>query len=140
MFFNIRASFMQLLAIVFGLYAVLLGLAPFAAINLPARLILDISDWPLDSLSTQLDKDVMWLSAIVAGLLAAVAIIFWGIVAPAIRKGDRSVIRTTIWAMVVWYIIDGAGSIVAGVGSNVIFNTVYLILILTPLIGVSKKP
>ena len=72
-------------------------------------------------------------------MLAAVAIFLGGIVAPAIRKGNRPVVRTTIVAMLVWYIIDGVGSIVSGVGSNVIFNSIYLALVLIPLVGVKKS-
>ncbi|TPW09564.1 MAG: hypothetical protein FD130_2480 [Halothiobacillaceae bacterium] len=43
--------------------------------------------------------------------------------------------------MMVWYIIDSAGSIAAGVLSNVVFNSIYLILVLAPLVcikGTSK--
>jgi len=80
----------------------------------------------------------MWLSAIGAGLLGAISIFLGGIVVPAIKEGNRPVIRTTIIAMTVWYIIDGIGSIAAGVTSNVFFNSLYLALVLIPLIGIDK--
>ncbi len=80
----------------------------------------------------------MWLSAIGAGLLGAVSVFLGGIVVPVIKEGNRPVVRTTIIAMMVWYIIDGIGSIAAGVSSNVLFNSVYLVLVLVPLLGTSK--
>lgn len=131
---NMRATFLRVVSAIFFLYAMLWGLAPFTDINLPARLILDVSDWPIDSLSSQLDRNTVWLSSIGAGLLAAVSVILYGIVVPAIREGNQEVIRTTIIAMLAWYLVDGVGSIAAGVESNVFFNTIYLIFVLIPLV------
>jgi hypothetical protein len=118
----------------FAIYAILWGLAPYESINFPARLLLDSLDWPIDNLSTPLDQNTMLLSSIGAGLLGSVAVFFAGIVAPAIRDGNQSVIRVTVVAILVWYVIDGAGSIASGVVSNVVFNTVYLLLVLIPLL------
>lgn len=135
---NTRANFLMVVSIIFFIYSLLWGLAPFSEINISARIILDLADWPIDSVSTPLDKNTMWLSAIGAGLLAAVAIFLGGIVVPAIKEGNRSIIRTTIMAMTVWYIIDSIGSIAAGVSSNVFFNSIYLALVLIPLVCVKK--
>lgn len=135
---NTRAKFMMGVSIVFFIYSLLWGLAPFTEINISARIILDLADWPLDNLSTPLDRNTMWLSAIGAGLLSAIAIFLGGIVVPAIKEGNKAVIRTTIIAMSTWYIIDGVGSIAAGVSSNIFFNSIYLALVLIPLIGADK--
>lgn len=135
---NTRANFLMVVSIIFFIYSLLWGLAPFSEFNISARLILDAADWPIDSLSTPLDKNTMLLSAIGAGLLAAVSIFLGGIVVPALKKGNRSIIQTTMIAMTVWYIIDGVGSIAAGVSSNVVFNSIYLALVLIPLVGIDK--
>ena len=131
-----RSRFMLIIAIIFMLYSLAWGLAPYESVNFPARFILDISDWPMDKLSLPLDRNTQWLSAISAGLLAAVSIFLMGIVVPAIKENNQRVIRTTALAMCVWYLIDSVGSAVAGVASNVFFNTVYLALILLPLFWV----
>ena len=123
---------------VFAIYSLLWGLAPYAGFNIPARFILDFSDWPIDNLSAPLDKNTMWLSAIGAGLLGAVSVFLGGIVVPALKAGNRPIIHTTILAMMVWYIIDSAGSMAAGVISNVFFNSIYLALVLTPLVFINK--
>ena len=68
-----------------------------------------------------------------------VAILLWGIVAPALKRGDVAVAKTTLFAFITWYVIDGAGSVAANVSSNVIFNTLYLIPMVIPLIGISKQ-
>lgn len=135
---NTRANFMQVVAVIFFIYSVLWATAPFVEINLPARLILDAADWPIDSLSDPLGRDAKWLSAIGAGVLAAMSVLLGGVVAPAIRQGNVSVARMTIIAIIAWYLIDGIGSIAAGVGSNVFFNTIYLVLVLAPLLCIKS--
>ena len=132
-----RAKFMMVVATTFFIYSILWALAPYPSINLPARLILDLADWPLDNLATPLDRNTQWLSAIGAGVLAAISIFLGGIVVPAIKKADTAITRTTMLAMVVWYVIDSTGSVASGVSSNVFFNTIYLVLVLTPLIRIS---
>ncbi len=134
-----RAKFMMVVAITFFIYSILWALAPYPSINLPARLILDLADWPLDNLATPLDRNTQWLSAIGAGVLAAISVFLGGIVVPAIKKADTSVTRTTILAMVVWYVIDSTGSVASGVSSNVFFNTIYLVLVLIPLIRINPN-
>ena len=57
---NTRANFLMVVSIIFAVYSLLWGLAPFAGFNIPARLILDFSDWPIDNLSAPLDKNTMW--------------------------------------------------------------------------------
>jgi len=134
-----RSILMIGIAVVFAVYSILWGLAPFESINLPARFILDVSDWPFDKTKIALDKNTKWLSAISAGLLLAVSIFLGGIVAPAIKDKNKSIIRITIVAMVAWYLLDSIGSIVAGVPSNAFFNTIYLALVLIPLLGGYSK-
>ena len=136
---NTRAKFMMVIAITFFIYAILWGLAPYPSFNLPARLILDLADWPFDNLSTPLDQNTQWLSAIGAGLLAAISIFLGGIVVPAIKAKNTATINTTIIAMSTWYLIDSVGSVAAGVSSNVVFNTIYLVLILIPLLGIKAN-
>jgi len=135
---NIRSKLMMAVAIIFAVYSLFWSLAPYTSINLPARFILDLADWPVDNLSTPLDRNTMWLSSISAGLLGAISIFLGGIVAPALKDGNKPVIKTTIYAMVFWFIIDSAGSIAAGVSANVFFNSIYLILVLIPLVGTTR--
>jgi len=134
-----RAKFVKSTAIVLIVYSLLWGLASYPTLNLPARFILDISDWPIDSLSKSLTRDMMWMSSISAGLLIAISIFFYGIVAPAVLRADNAIIKSSIVALMMWFVVDSAGSIAAGVISNAILNSFYLVLILFPLIGIKAK-
>ena len=136
---DLRSKFMVIVSIVLGIYAIIWGVAPYTSYNISARVLLDILDWPLDNMAAELDRNTKWLSAIGAGLLAAVAILLGGIVAPAIKKGDAAVIRVAFWAIMAWYIIDGLGSMAVGITSNVIFNTFYLVLMIIPLVGINYE-
>lgn len=133
---NTRSKFMMIVAVGFFIFAMLWGLAPYASINFPARLILDILDWPMSNLSAPLDRNTQWLSAISAGLMCAISVLLGGIVVPAIKERNLQIVNTTTVAILVWYLIDSFGSYASGVISNVFFNTLFLVLVLAPLIGV----
>lgn len=128
-----RAKLMQLVGTIVGGYALLWALAPYDAINWPARFILSLSSGSLNELAEPLTTHVKWLSAIGAGLLVAVAIFCYGIIAPAILKKDFNTLKFFKIAMITWYLIDSLGSLVAGVELNVLFNTIFLLIILLPI-------
>jgi hypothetical protein len=134
-----RAKLMQLVTIGFILFGLVWALAPYTPINLPARFILDLIDWPMGNLSAELSRDVKWLSSIGAGLLIALAIFLGGIVTPAIKANDQKIINVSKVAIITWFIIDSAGSIASGVASNAIFNSVFFIMVMVPLVGIKKQ-
>jgi len=129
------AILIKLAAWGFLAFAFIWALAPYGAISEPARLLLDLLDWPLGDAAPALSRSEMWLSSVGAGLVAAISIMLLGIVVPAIKRSDRKTVRVTIWAFVGWYIIDSAGSVASGVASNAVFNTLFLIAILVPLMA-----
>lgn len=69
------------------------------------------------------------------GVFASLAAVFDLIVAPAIGRGDDDVRRGAILSILIWFVIDSAGSIAAGVPSNAAFNVVFLALFLAPLMA-----
>lgn len=132
---NNSAKMTQIVAWGFIAFAVIWGLAPYGPISAPSRILLDILDWPLGDRAS-LSRDAMWLSSIGSGLTMAICIMLLGIVVPALRAGNKRVVRVTIWAFVAWFIIDGLGSYASGVGSNAVFNFVLFVAIMVPLITV----
>lgn len=136
---ELRSKLMVIVSVILGIYAIIWGVAPYTSYNISARILLDILDWPMDNMATELDRNTKWLSAIGAGLLAAVAIFLGGIVAPALKRGDAATIKVAFWAIMAWYVIDGLGSLAVGITSNVIFNTFYLALMIGPLLGINYE-
>lgn len=134
-----RAQLMKIVAIGFMLFSVIWALAPYTPINFPSRLLIDVIDWPLGNFSDELSRDVKWLSSIGAGLVAAFAIFLFGIVAPAIKTNETRILNVSKWAIVAWYIIDSAGSVASGVASNAVFNTLFFIMVMVPLVGIKDQ-
>lgn len=132
---NNSAKMTQIVTWGFIAFAIIWGLAPYGPISAPSRILLDILDWPYGD-RVAFSRDAMWLSSVGAGLTMAICIMLLGIVVPALREGNKRVVRVTIWAFVAWFIIDGLGSYASGVGSNAVFNVVLFAAIMVPLITV----
>lgn len=113
--------------------------AAFPAFDAPGRFYLDFLAWPLGDGRPDWNATTMWLSAIGAGLVGALAVYYYFIVAPAVLEGDRKIIRATIIAAIVWFVIDSAGSISAGFAVNALFNFVTLVPLIGPLLFISYE-
>jgi len=133
------AKLVRIAAWMFISFAIIWGLAPYQAVNAPARLLLDLLDLPFGDAAPTLNQSEMWLSSIGAGLVIAISIMLLGIVAPALEKSDKVVVRVTIWAFISWYLVDSVGSIASGVASNALFNSIFLAIILLPLLTVKYE-
>jgi len=130
------AKLVKLVAWGFLAFAFVWALAPYGAVNEPARLLLDLLDWPLGDAAPDLSRSEMWLSSIGAGLVVGISILLLGVVAPAVEASNKKTVRVTIWAFIGWYVVDSAGSVASGVPSNAVFNAVFLAAILIPLLTV----
>ncbi len=128
--------------VVFGLIWVLTG---FAAIDAPARVLIDVLDWPLDGLPSAPSQEARWMGAIGAGLTVGLGLIFAFVFSPLIKINNPVVgpivRRGGLLAMTSWLVIDNSGSISSGVTSNAVFNTVFYLLVAVPLVLVKfSKP
>lgn len=137
---NAAASMIKYVSYLLILFSAVWGLAAFPPVDGPARMLVDLIDWPLGDGSPVWGRSVMWLSSIGAGLLMGWALMFLLIVVPALKRGDKQIIRASIIAVVAWFVIDTAGSIASGVTSNAIFNVAMLVLLAGPLILVKIEP
>ena len=131
---NTSAKMIKIVAWLFIAFAFVWGLAPYSAVSEPARLLIDILDWPPGDANPVLTRAQMWLSSIGAGLVVAISVMLLGIVVPAIRRSDRNTVRVTLWAFIGWFVVDSVGSVASGVPSNVFFNSILLAGILIPLL------
>ncbi len=110
------------------------GSTAFAPIDFIGRFYLDVLHWPAGDGLPVYNQNLAWLSAIGAGLLAALGVIYLGIVYPAVRDGNKPIVRTAIIAGIVWFVVDSAGSIAAGVSANAVLNAITLIPLIGPLL------
>lgn len=134
-----RAKLMQGVAILLGFYACLWSLAPYTALNWPARFLITVSTGTLSELAQPLTPLVQWVSVVGAGLLMSLAVICYGIIAPAIREVNLNALKFFKMAIIAWYLIDSIGSIAAGFALNLVFNTIFILLILFPVWGLNEN-
>jgi len=79
------------------------------------------------------------MTAIAGGVLAGLAAMMIWIVAPAMDRGNRDVARAATMALTIWFVVDGAGSALAGAPMNIVGNAVIFTAFLIPLLGM-KQP
>ena len=130
------ANIMRYLAVAFFVLALVFASGAFASLDGASKLLHDTADWPIDGSMADYTREAKWFSAIGGGIFAGFSVLLFLVVAPLIEEGSQLAIRGTIISMLVWFVIDSAGSVAAGVPSNVIFNTIFLAMILGPVLAI----
>lgn len=77
--------------------------------------------------------------AIAGGVFAGFMVMLLLITAPAIERGDKAITRATIYALLIWYVVDSGASVAGGAALNAVSNAVFLILYLLPLLWVRES-
>jgi hypothetical protein len=114
----------------FGLALALAAWPPLAG---PMRLLADLLIWPLDGAETGAARDTRLLFAIAGGVMAGWAWLIWQLAGRAMER-DPTLVRGLVrQSLLVWFSLDSAGSLLAGVPLNVLGNLVFLALFLVPM-------
>ncbi len=135
---NRAAAVIRLVAGFFFFTGLLLASGAFAPIDSLSVLVHDALDWPLDGRTGPYTKEARWFAAIGGGLLSGMSTLFFLVIAPLVAEGDPAVRRRIVAAMIVWFVIDSAGSIAAGAPGNAAFNVVFLTMLVGPLLAVRE--
>jgi hypothetical protein len=134
------ARALTFVSLVFLAFALVIAAAAWPPLAGPSTVLHDLVAWPIDG-GTDLGSDeARLLSAILGGVFASLAAMLMLVVAPALKRGDDQVRRGAVAAVLVWFVIDSIGSVVAGAPSNAAFNTVFLAMVLAPLMLVRADP
>jgi hypothetical protein len=99
----------------------------------PVRFTMDLISWPLDGATTFTAPDVRFLSALTGGFLSGWGVMIWCLSIWVYDLAPDPVRRTVVSGIVVWFVVDSAGSIASGNGSNAIFNVAILLVAVGPL-------
>lgn len=124
---------LKLAAVVVGSFAPVFFLGAMAATTGPARLTLDILDWPLDGATTYASPDVRFLSALAGGFLLGWGVTIWMLATRVYDRAPEAVRLSVLGGFLAWFVLDSAGSAAAGAPSNVLFNAAILALAVGPL-------
>ncbi len=120
-------------AIVVGGFGPVFALGAMAGTAEPARWSLDLLAWPLDGAQNFEAPTTRFLAALTGGFLLG-----WGATIWALRRwlfdlAPEAVRRTVLTGLIAWFLLDSAGSLAAGVASNVSFNVLVLLICVGPM-------
>jgi len=132
------ANFIRYASIAFFFTALILASGAFAPIDGLSVRMYDLADWPLDGETTAYTQEARWFSAIGGGLFAGLSVLLFMVIAPLIEQGSRMAARGLVVSMLVWFVIDSAGSIAAGVPANAAFNVLFLAMLIGPVLAIRR--
>ena len=114
----------------FGLLGPIGAFPPTSEIT---RLFADLAFFPLDGTPEQLDPAARLFWAITGGVIAGWGVMIW-MVATRLLPRDPALARSMILtAAVIWFVIDGLGSVLSGAPMNALYNVGFLALFAVPL-------
>lgn len=100
---------------------------------------LDLAHQPLDGGQKITDDAARLLNAILGGVLAGFGVMTW-LVADRVYRNDEDLGRSLIVIpLMSWFLVDGAGSVLAGAWFNAVLNTGFLMMFLAPLFWPASK-
>lgn len=103
----------------------------------PWRLFFDVLSWPLDNNPAQFTDAERQLSAVLGGVLCGWAWLLYKLAHPSVFNPTiRKLMIQSTW---LWFVLDSAGSIVAGLPLNAISNLVFLVILLGPLFALKPQ-
>lgn len=126
-------AWLKFTAIIVGSFAPVFFLGSMPASSEPARLTLDILQWPLDGVTTYDHADLHFLSALSGGFLLGWGVLIWGLSGKAYDFAPEPVRQSVLAGLLAWFVLDSAGSVLAGAPLNVLFNGFFLLLGVGPL-------
>ena len=102
-------------------------------------LFVDLAFWPFDGNPPMDASATRLISAIAGGLTMG-----WGtmilLIATKLYHKEPELARSIILtSVIVWFVTDSAGSVVAGAPANVMINVIFLLMFLIPLVVTSKQ-
>ncbi|MEZ4772415.1 MAG: hypothetical protein R3D00_04470 [Bacteroidia bacterium] len=99
----------------------------------PARWTLDFLSWPLDGLQNYEAPTTRFLSALTGGFLLGWGVCIWCLQKWVYDFAPEGVRKSVLVSVISWFLLDSAGSIASGNGSNAIFNVIVLLAAVGPL-------
>ncbi|MCH2066835.1 excinuclease ABC subunit A [Shimia sp.] len=120
-----------------SLGTVLFGLIPlFAMIGGLHGIVgwfLDLTHLPLDGAQSFGGDSEKVLAAIGGGLMVSLGVVTWQVTIRVYANDPEIGASIISWGVWSWYVVDSAGSFVAGAWFNVVMNTGFLLMFVLPI-------
>lgn len=124
---------LKIAAIVVGSFGPIFFFGTMGATSEPARWTLDLLIWPIDGAQTLAAKETRFILALSGGFLLGWGVTVWCLSAWVYDAAPEGVRKSVVVGFLGWFILDGAGSIAAGVAINVVPNILILLIGVGPL-------
>jgi len=136
-----RTNALKLAALAVIAFGLLTSLALFPALQPAMGWFLDFAFWTPLSTEHQLGGDAarLWI-AISGGLLAGWGATLWLVASQVYDKDPATGGRILLTGIAVWFVLDSAGSIMAGAPFNAIMNITFLLMFEIPVLWPKGKP
>jgi hypothetical protein len=125
----------SVLLIGFGLVSALSAYAPLSG---PMGAVLDAVFWPVDGGQGAAASETRLLMAIMGGITFGWGLMIWQLAGAPLAR-DPEIIRPILRnAVIGWFVVDSAGSFLAGAPLNVVANVPFAALFLIPLLTAAR--
>ncbi len=101
--------------------------------------LFDLLKWPVDNDPAMFQEESFAVNAVLGSVMIGWATLMYFLIKGPISKGNIEIVKYILIALIVWFLIDSTGSILAGLPGNVILNLSFLIIFIPPLIGLMKN-
>lgn len=126
-------TYLKISAVLVMLYGPIFFLGTMDATVEPIRFTADLLAWPIDGAQTYDHSDTRFIGALAGGFLLGWGALIWMLSGKPYDAAPESIRRAVVTGFVAWFVLDSAGSITSGHGSNALFNVIFLILFVGPL-------
>jgi len=137
---KLAANLLRLMGWGFIIFGIVFVTIAFAGYDGFARNLVPIFDWSGGVPNEGLTREARWFAAIMSGLSAGFGAFYAFLVAPLLNVSNaqaRQIAkRGGLIAVFIWFVVDSMGSVGAGVNSNVVMNTIFLLGLAIPLLMV----
>ena len=129
---HVTTRWLKLMSLFVILLGLLVAFGAHPATALPATWLSDIVFWPFDGAQTLEAPAARVLAAISGGVMAGWGAMMW-LVLDRLMPADPAIARLLIIeAILVWFVVDSAGSFAAGATVNVLLNTMLMLAFVIP--------
>ncbi|MEO1089700.1 MAG: excinuclease ABC subunit A [Pseudomonadota bacterium] len=120
------------------------GLLLFSTLWTPTAGLLhrfvDLAFLPVDG-AQNVASDPAWLmTAISGGVLAGWGVMAWLVTTRVFAHEPSAGKAIILPSLLVWFVIDGAGSILVGAWFNMVMNTAFLLMFAVPVLSLTPRP
>ncbi|MHA7901365.1 MAG: hypothetical protein ACX94B_16000 [Henriciella sp.] len=126
-------TYLKVSAFLVMLFGPIFFLGTFDATVEPIRFSADFLAWPVDGAQTYDHPDTRFIGALAGGFLFGWGVLIWFLSGDAYDAAPEPIRRAVVTGFCAWFVLDSAGSITSGHGSNALFNILILLAFVGPL-------